>query len=223
MRKVGACDCVRIDKPIKVDGLLDEAAWQKADVLDFYVPETHNAPLSKTEGRLLWDSKYLYVGLKAYDRDIWSYHKNRDDPTCYEDVLEVFFKTDPEKEPYYNFEINALNTVYDAFNIRRGKAGGDYRWKQWNCPGLKSAVSIKGTLNNCEDEDEYWILEVAIPFSGLPTLKGRVPVPGETWLLNLARYDYSIYLPEGVELSSCARLSKVDFHRSEEWLNLRFK
>ncbi len=216
-------DCQYIKDLIRIDGLLDERAWQRAKVMDFFIPETHEKPISKTEAKLLWDEKYLYVGFKAYDKDIWGYYQNRDDTTCWEDVLEIFFKTDLGKEPYYGFEINALNTIYDAFYVRRvGIAGGVHRWSKWDCQGLKSARMVKGTSNNREDEDEYWQLEVAIPFSDLSTLQGRAPEIGNTWLFHLARYDYSVYLPKGVELSSCASLSKVDFHHDEDWLYLRF-
>ncbi len=227
-------DCLYTEEGIKVDGLLDEPVWQKAGNLDFFIPVSHEKPLSKTEGKLLWDKDYLYVGFRAYDEDIWSYQKNRDDPTCLEDVLEVFLKTDPRKEPYYNFEINALGTVYDAFNLRRENyqydtsddkrrtAGGDHRWSKWDCRGLKLGIKIKGTLNNWEDKDEYWQLEIAIPFRDLATLKGKIPEPGDSWLFHLSRYDYSLYLPEGVELSSSSRLSEVNFHRYEDWQTLKF-
>lgn len=78
-------------------------------------------------------------------------------------------------------------------------------------------------MNNWRDEDKYWQLEVAIPFESLPTLKGKIPWPGDTWLFHLSRYDYSVYLPKGVELSSCAPLSRVDFHYYEDWLHLKFE
>jgi len=215
--------CRFTSDPIRIDGFLDEPAWQSARPLDFILPVTFESPISRTEARLLWDEHYLYVGFKAYDKDIWGYHTERDAYTYEEDALEIFLKTNPEKEPYYNFEINALGTVYDAFNVRRDAAGGDHRWSKWDCKGLRVGIHIDGTLNNWEDEDEYWQMEVAIPFADLPDLKGEVPKPGDRWLFHLARYDYSVYLPEGVELSSCARLSRVDFHRYEDWLTLRFE
>ena len=57
-------------------------------------------------------------------------------------------------------------------------------WRQ--SPVLKSAVTIEGTLNDCRDEDEYWQLEVAIPFAGLPTLAGRTPQVGDQWRFHLS-------------------------------------
>ena len=216
-------ECHHVGEPLVIDGLLTEPQWQRAPVLDFFIPVDLERPLSRTEARLLWDDDYLYAGFKAYDKDIWSYFTERDSATCREDVLEVFIKPDATKEPYYNFEINALNTVYDAFNVKRGAGGEDHhRWNRWNCEGLKSAVTIEGELNNWEVVDEYWQLEVAIPFAGLPTLKGRSPAVGDAWLFHLARYDYSIHLPGGVELSTTALLSRADFHHYEEWLPLRF-
>ena len=218
-----AYDCVHIAEPITVDGMLDEPAWERATALDFVIPVTHSEPLSKTRARLVWDDNYLYAGFKAWDKDIWSYFTERDSKTCDEDVLEAFIKPDPAGDPYYNFEINALNTVYDAFNVKRGAGGEDHhRWKRWNCQGLKSAVFVKGTLNDWTKVDEYWQLEVAIPFASLPSLAGKPPAVGDVWSFHLARYDYSVHLPDGVELSSCAPLSEVQFHRYEDWMPLRF-
>lgn len=217
--------CPFITEEITVDGMLDEVNWKKAEILNFMVRVTDETPFSKTEGRLLWDDKYLYVGFKAYDKDIWSYLTERDSDTSGEDVLETFFKTDPSmKEPYYNFEINALGTVYDAFNHAKREAGGGWfhRWKMWDCEGLKVAVKIKGTLNNLQDADQYWQMEVAIPFASLPTLKGKSPRAGDIWIFHLARYDFSVYLPEGIELSSCVHLTEGGFHDYRDWINLKF-
>jgi hypothetical protein len=66
---------------------------------------------------------------------------------------------------------------------------------------------------------------VAIPFASLPSLQGRVPCAGETWKFHLARYDYSVYLDDGVELSSTTRFKIAEgsfFHRHEEWQTMKF-
>ena len=167
--------------------------------------------------------KFIYIGFKAYDKDIWSYFTQRDDPTCQEDALEFFFKTDPSKDPYYNFEINALGTIYDAFSLKRFAGGhNNHRWKMWNCEWARVKIFINGEINNPDVVDEYWNMELAIPFAELPTLNGKSPEPGDEWLFHLSRYDYSIYLPKGVELSSCAHLSEVNFHKCEDWMQLVF-
>ena len=225
--------CYFTSEPIRVDGFLNEPAWEKAPMVKLSLgknPEgIYPEPISKTEGRVLHDNTYLYVAFKAYDKDIWSYFTERDAITCWEDVLEVFLKTDPvtrpsdEPDPYYDFEINSLGTVMDAFVAKRDAARNYARWSNWNCSGLKVATQAKGTLNNWRDVDEYWTLEVAIPFAELPTLNGEHPKKGDVWLFNLARYDYSVYLPKGEELSSYALLSRVYFHLYEDWVKLVFE
>ena len=45
--------CHRASGKIKVDGKMDAPAWQKADVITFFVPVTGAKPLSKTEARIL--------------------------------------------------------------------------------------------------------------------------------------------------------------------------
>jgi hypothetical protein len=214
--------CAHSTGPIVIDGELDEPAWRAAPVIDdFRIPANHLKPKSRTEARMLWDQDYLYVAFKTYDQDIWGLFTAPDAPTCNEDVLEIFFKTDPAQESYYNFEINALGTVYDAFQYR-ARAGMSHRWSRWNCDGLKVATKIQGTLNDYTDRDEYWQLEVAIPFAALPTLKGKAPQPGDRWRFHLARYDHSVYLKTGRELVSCARLTRTNFHYYEDWLTLVF-
>ncbi len=175
---------------------------------------------------MLWDREYLYVGMRAEDKDIWGHFTARDSRTCNEDVLEIFLKPHAYRGDYYNFEINPLGTVYDAHAVRRGAGGEDnHRWSRWDCEGLLVGVDIKGTLNDWSDVDECWCLEVAIPFAGLPSLQGRIPQAGDTWKFHLARYDYSVYLEAGVELSSTARFRKTRgsfFHRFEDWQTLQF-
>lgn len=205
---------------IRVEGKLDDSAWQTAENIRFYIPGSLEEPVSKTEAKMLWDDNYLYVGFKAYDKDIWSYYTERDSCTCLEDCLEVFFKPYEDQDSYYNFEINALGTVYDAYTRKRG--AGTHRWAMWDCANLKVAVNIKGEINNPDTIDEYWQLEIGIPFASLPSLDGKAPKPGDIWHFHLARYDYSIHLPGGVELSSTAPLSRADFHLYEEWIPLQF-
>lgn len=220
---MGNWPCYYTTEPIAMDGRLDEPAWQKASVLEFYVPVTSEKPLTRTEGRVLWDDNYLYVGFMAYDKDIKSRLTNRDDPTCTEDVLEIFFKPRADQFSYYNFEINALGTIYDALTHEKCVGENDHlHWAKWNLEGLKVGIEIKGTINDSNDVDEYWSMEAAIPFAGLPTIEGRTPSPGDIWQFHLARYDYSVYLPGGVELSSCTHLSEVNFHKSEDWRPLEF-
>jgi hypothetical protein len=211
-----------------------EKAWDRALVIDdFAIPGRQEEPVrSRTEARLLWDDHTLYVFYRAWDKDIWSYFRERDALTCQEDVLELFLKPDPAGEGYCNFEINALGTIYDAY-VYREKTPMGRRWQKWNCPRVRAAVRVNGTLNDYTDEDAFWTLELAIPFAALPWPEASPPAPNRKtpsikgtgsreWLFLLGRYDYSVYLEKGRELTSCAALSGATFHNPEEWRRLRF-
>ncbi|RMD73668.1 MAG: hydrolase, partial [Bacteroidetes bacterium] len=61
---------VRASSPIVVDGLLDEAAWQEAEVAtDFWQKwpkvQPHGEP--RTEVRATYDDHFLYFGFVCYD------------------------------------------------------------------------------------------------------------------------------------------------------------
>jgi hypothetical protein len=68
----------------------------------------------------------------------------------------------------------------------------------------------------------------AKPHGGSASVGGRYLYVGframdqDVWTCHLARYDYSLYLPDGPELSSCAPLSELNFHLREEWIPLEF-
>ena len=66
-------------------------------------------------------------------------------------------------------------------------------------------------------------MKLAIPFAELPSLAGKSPKKGDTRLFHLARYDYSVYLPAGREMTSCAPLSWANFSFYEDWANLKFE
>jgi len=216
------CTATRTRARIVIDGELNEAAWKRAaPIARFMVPVTYEAPVSRTEARILWDDTHLYIGFTALDKDVWGVLTERDESTCREDVLEVFIQPDPDDLPYYNFEINVLGTCLDMYHVLP-RAGMSRRWKLWDCPNLRIGTQVKGTLNDWHDEDTAWQLEVAIPFADLPSLEGHSPAPGDEWRFHLSRYDYSVFLPDGPELTSCAPLSKLSFHWYEDWVPLRF-
>lgn len=214
----------KIDHEINIGDAWEDPIWKQAEPTKWYKPMTDQEPISKTEAGILWSDNYIYVGYKAYDRDIFALNTARNSATCQDDVLEFFFNTDPDQSWYYNFEINALNTVYDAYQPKPDFAGGSRRWSQWDCQGLKSAVFIKGKINDPGVEDEYWQLQIAVPFKDLNLKDGKAkPEIGDRWTYMLSRYDYSIYLPwTGVELSATSLLDRVAFHVPLLWNYLEF-
>lgn len=207
--------CLRTTETLTLDGALEEAAWRDAPQLRFFTPVAQESARSETVARLLWDGQFLYVAFEAADLDLRAEKTQRDSPVFKDDVLEVFLQPDPGRPAHHNLEINALGAIYDGYTAARPPAS-------WTCEGLRRAIQLRGTLNDSSDRDSGWTMEAAIPFAALPALEGHAPRPGAAWRFHLARYDYSRYLPEGVELSSCAPLSRVNFHYRPDWIELRF-
>jgi hypothetical protein len=55
-----------------IDGVLDEAAWQAAEVIDSFVqqePREGQAATDRTEVRVLYDEGHLYFGVRAYSSE----------------------------------------------------------------------------------------------------------------------------------------------------------
>ncbi|MCK5801351.1 MAG: carbohydrate-binding family 9-like protein [Lentisphaeria bacterium] len=204
-----------------IDGRRD-AVWETAvPVPAFVVPATGEPPVHSTTARLLWDDSCLYVLYEAVDPDVWAFWTKRDDSTCQDDCLELFIKPcDVEQTQYCNFEINARGTIYDAHVYRPGTPMSN-RWRGWNCAGIRCAVQVDGTVNNWHSDDRGWTLEVAIPFASLPWLR-EAPQPGARWRFHVSRCEYSMQLEKGMELSSCAVLSRPSFHLAAEWIWLEF-
>lgn len=220
--------CRYTDEKITIDGIFNELSWQKAEKINFYHIErglhktqTHPPAYSQTTARLLWDNNYLYIAMEAEDKDIWATLTEHDAVLCREDVLEIFLKPKRDKYSYYEFEISPKNITWDIFYPSRGVASWDRKWSSYES-NLKSATKVYGTLNNWQDMDERWTLEVAIPFSALSEVIESPPRNGDEWYFALCRYDYSVYL-EDFELSSSARLKEAWFHRYEDYDILVFK
>lgn len=115
--------CYRTTGPITVDGKLDEPDWQAAPVSTPFVDIVTGEPAwFDTRVRLLWDDECLYFGFTAQETDVWGTLTERDSKIWEDNDLEVFIAGE---NAYYEFEINALNTIYEVFWV----------WKDMYYPG----------------------------------------------------------------------------------------
>lgn len=179
-------DVRRASTPIVIDGLVNEEAWSAASApvsLQFLWEEQTGAK-QPTLARLLWDDEYLYVSYEAVDADITATFLNRDDPVYRDDALEIFVNPRPSQVGlYYGLEINARGVMYD-YLLHDSVSF----FKRFDMTGLQIATNHRGTLNEREDTDEGWSLEVAIPWENFEVLSRR-PQVGATWTANLNRWD----------------------------------
>jgi hypothetical protein len=217
---VRAAECRWAAVPIRIDGVIDEAAWQKAQVLqEFSVYWQKRKAKTATKARLLWDDTYLYFAADMEDHDLYADVKTHNGMTWTNDVFELFFKPAEDNLRYYEFQVNAANTRLELYLPSRG-SGTYQRFGPTTRFGMESAVKLQGTLNNHEDRDTGWTVEGRIPWTAFAAAGGK-PKAGAKWRFALCRYDYSVTL-DRPELSSTAPLTQPDFHRYEDYGALTF-
>ncbi|MCZ2343985.1 MAG: PQQ-dependent sugar dehydrogenase [Bacteroidales bacterium] len=220
-------ECRWATGPITIDGSADEAAWKDAQLLDHF----HLAWLGKgdrpaktaTRARLLWDHQYLYFSADMDDADLFADVTEQDGNTWDNDVFELFFRPATKKPGYYEFQINAAGTVFDAF-FPRQNLKTVHEQKKVGSFHIEQKVKRRGTLNQRNDQDQGWSVEGRIPWTDFLRTGGR-PLPGEEWRFTLCRYDYDQKWPQP-ELSATAplqaRKSAALFHQLEDYAPLLF-
>ena len=67
--------------------------------------------------------------------------------------------------------------VLGGYDGRKHPRGSRWAFREWDFPGLVSAVQVDGTLNNPNDVDQGWSVEVAFPWEGMSAYFGaKLPV-----------------------------------------------
>ena len=185
---------------IVIDGIDDEASWKDAQFTDDFIDiEGYKIPSQKTNVKMLWDEKYLYVYAKLYEDHIWGDITQRDEVIYYNNDFEVFINPNDDVFNYGEIEINALGTEWDLLLNKPYRLGGKAD-SSWNINGLKSAVYIDGTLNDSNDIDNYWTVEMAIPLEEIIKLskeQKKVSV-SDVWRINFSRVNWDFDLNNGV-------------------------
>ena len=105
----------RLKEPVRVDGVLDESSWGSAPRSSRFVDLISGQPtLHDTRAALLWDDSKLYVGYWVEEPNVAATLTERDSPIYKNNDVELFVAG---KDSYYEFEINAFNTIYEVFFI----------------------------------------------------------------------------------------------------------
>lgn len=107
--------CLRAPEAFAIDGNLDKPAWQAAPKSHRFVDMVTGEPgFFDTRVACLWDEKALYVGFWIQEPQVRATLTERDSYIWFDNDVEVFFGGE---DCYYEFEVNAFNTVYEVFFI----------------------------------------------------------------------------------------------------------
>lgn len=148
--------CYRAAGPIVVDGKLDEASWRMAPKSTPFVDIVTGEPgWFDTRVALLWDDEHLYFGFWVEETDVWGTMTQRDSKIWEENDVEVFIGG---TNAYYEFEVNALNTVYEVFWIWKDilKPGSPYYGRQEFDPATQRTMVLDGVGGHVHERGERW-------------------------------------------------------------------
>ena len=145
--------------PIVLDGDMDDPGWRSATARTGAFVDAGGDPVHPySDARLVWGDGHLYVALYAADEDIRATQPDADAPLWREDAFQLLFADGAAER---SIDVSPLGTVTDA--RRAGSAPFDYAWQS----GVHVSREIDGTLNRPDDDDEEWVIEMAIPFESL--------------------------------------------------------
>ena len=150
---------VRTATPPVIDGKLDEAIWQTADVItDFHQirPGDGATPSEPTEVYLLYDDDAFYIGARMHDSEpqlILAPTGRHGQGLGPDDRLVVILDPFNTGRSGYRFETNANGVRHDALytNINSFQSDWTVIWD--------TAATI---------DETGWVAEMAIPFKSLP-------------------------------------------------------
>lgn len=230
----------RTDDHMTIDGKAEERSWALAPWTTWFQDiegDKKPAPRFRTRAKMLWDDDHVYILAVLEEPDIWATVTQRDAVIFHDNDFEVFIDPDADTHNYYEIEMNALNTVWDLL-LARPYRDGVRPLTSWNLVGLQTAVSLQGTLNNPDDNDTSWTIEISIPFRGLAEYGGGGrPLNGDQWRLDFSRVEWKIKSVQGKYVKETdpatgrpfrednwvwSPIGAIDMHRPERWGFVQF-
>ncbi|MBS1151279.1 MAG: putative lipoprotein [Myxococcaceae bacterium] len=209
----------RASKPPAIDGKLDDEIWKAAPMVTLNSSMDGSPVSKKTTARMLYDDKFLYVAFECEDADVWGSLRKKDDPIYTEDAVEIFIDANGDGKTYNELQVSPHNVNFDAaFVARRSDLPEAMKWES----AMKSAVTVRGTIDNDADQDEGWSAEMQIPLEKLMEVP-RLPVQkGDTWRFNLYRLEHLVRRQQ-IEGQSFSPLFAGDFHHLPRFGRLIFE
>jgi hypothetical protein len=179
-------EVLRTDRPIHVDGKLDEAAWTAAPPVGPFVNNKDGSPSPIwTDAKILYDDKFIYFAFRNADENIWATMTKRDAHLWEEEVVEVFLQADSRQTSYIELEVNPLGTMLDIFLLDIRKP---LHYESWNSEKMQWAVQVDGTVDG-KPGDKEWTCEIALPLEDVVPAPHTPPQPGDRWRVNLYRVE----------------------------------
>ena len=162
-------------EPIRVDAVLDEAAWKNAQPMEFDAetsPGENIPPPARTIGYITYDQKNLYVAFQAFDpnpKEIRAHLSDRD-AAFSDDFVGVVLDTFNDNRRAFEFFVNPLGVQMDLIQDDTNR-NEDSSWDAiWSTAGRITA--------------DGYIVEMAIPFTSIRFPRSTAE---QTWGVDMVR------------------------------------
>jgi hypothetical protein len=179
---------IRCDQKPLIDGHLDDECWKKVEPASHFTqiyPDPQKNPSFKTEVKILYDKKNIYIGIHCYDDDPSIIYKkvlrrDRDELT---DSITVQLDPYVTKKEAYSFKVTSSSSLSDYFVYN--EFSSNWEWNGiWDA---KSSIVKDG-----------WECEIEIPFSTLRVFKAQSLEMGfqvSRTIARLKELDSLFYIP----------------------------
>jgi hypothetical protein len=187
-------DARRADRAPVIDGVLDEAIWREAAMVDSFTQQepSDGAPASeRTEVRLLYDAEHLYIGMRAFDSDpagVIATEMRRDSPRLLdEDNFQIILDTFRDSRSGYMFVTSPLGAKLEQQVFEEG--GGNLRGaasninRDWN--GVWDAAARRTA--------DGWVAEISIPMVTVRSPEVDVQTWGINFMRSIRRKNEQVY------------------------------
>ncbi|MBO9728068.1 MAG: carbohydrate binding family 9 domain-containing protein [Chitinophaga sp.] len=161
--------------PVTIDGVIDEAAWQQADVTTQFhmvLPMDTSLARLRTDVRMTYDDKNIYLLVENYTMGDGPYmveSLRRDFAFLKNDNFLLFMDPFDDQTNGFTFGANAAGAQWDGLMYDGGKV--DLSWdNKWT-----------SVVKNYPDK---WVFEASIPFKTIRYKKGIT-----RWGINFSRND----------------------------------
>ena len=187
---------VRVDETPRLDGVLDDAVWKKAAVVEEFVQQEprEGAPASeRTEVRVMYDSRSLLIGVHAFDDDpsaLVATEMRRDaDRLLDEDSFALILDTFNDSRNGYMFVTTPLGAKLEQQISEEGE-------------GNNRAGLVNSNVNRNWDgvwevatriTDDGWTAEIAIPLTTIRFADASEQSWGVNFMRNIRRKNEQVF------------------------------
>jgi hypothetical protein len=195
--------CYKLPAPITIDGQISPEEWDAVPWTDDFVDmlgDKGPLPYLRTRVKMAHDDDGMYFAAWMEEPHLWATYTQHDAPLYHENAFEFFIDPSNNTHNYLEYEINVLGAEWDLFLSKPYRDAPMITLSNWEFLGMKSAVHTEGTINNPNDTDAGWSVEIFIPWQSIyqvASSRRNKPLEGDQIRVDFQRVQWPLDISEG--------------------------